>query len=191
MVSLMAMGNGVYNRDGIVIDYNGRQGHHPKGCSCVKHINNAAIVNPPQTITQGVNPMVNEQTLTFEQFQQQQAYNAYLASNGNPPIAPNEFNPLPTPDSIPTNLPPVNPIVVPVAPNPLVPEFTVGQTEYPIPLNIDLSGKPDSMAKITDARVHPSPKFTNGIHDFRFSKGYASRVIVETGVWELVLRRKA
>ena len=74
MVSLLALGNGVYNRDGIVVDYNGRQGKHPKECNCVKHINNAAIVNPPLTITQGVNPVANEQTsqpLTFEQFQQQ------------------------------------------------------------------------------------------------------------------------
>ena len=60
MASLLAMGNGVYNRDGIVIDYNGRQGHHPKECNCVKHINNAAKVNPPQMITQGVIPMVNQ-----------------------------------------------------------------------------------------------------------------------------------
>ena len=49
MSSLLAMGNGVYNRDGVVIDYNGRQGHHPKGCNCVKgHVNKAAQINPLQ-----------------------------------------------------------------------------------------------------------------------------------------------
>jgi hypothetical protein len=187
---LVSLGNGLYNRDGILVDYNGKQGHHPKGCDCVKgHINKVAPVIIPQTITKGVNPVANEQTLTFEQFQQQQAYNAYLASNGNPPIAPNEFNPLPTPDSIPTNLPPVNPIAVPVAINPVVPTFVAGQNEYVIPINVTLPKK--GMAQITDARMHTEPKFTDGIHDFRFSKGYATRAIVSNGVWELVLRRKA
>ena len=185
MGSLLAMGNGIYNRDGIVIDYNGRQGHHPKGCNCVGHINKAsAQINQPQTITEGVNPVV-KQALDPNILQalatNPTALNAYIASVNSAPSNELPVNPNP--------IPPVNPI--PVVPNPLVPTFVAGQTEYVIPVNVDLSGKPGSMAKITDARLHAEPKFTNGIHDFRFPKGYASRVIVETGVWELVLRRKA
>ena len=184
MASLLAMGNGVYNRDGIVIDYNGRQGHHPKECNCVKHINNAAKVNPPQMITQGVIPMVN-QPLTLDPAILQAlatnptALNAYIASVNNAPSI--EANPNP--------VPPVNPN--PALVNPVVPTFVAGQNEYVIPINVALPKKATSMAQITDARIHLEPQFTNGIHDFRFSKGYASTAIVGNGEWELVLRRKA
>jgi len=197
MASLLAMGNGVYNRDGIVIDYNGRQGHHPKECNCVKHINNAGKVNPPQTMTQGVNPVVNPQNLTFDQWKAAQAekaqYDAYMASNGGVDSAPSNVlpvNPNPVPPANPNPVV-VNPVVQtpPVVINPVVPTFVAGQTEYIIPIAIDLSGKPDSMAKVTDARNHAEPKFTNGIHDFRFAKGYASRSIVGEGVWGLKLFR--
>ena len=184
MVSLLALGNGVYNRDGIVVDYNGRQGKHPKECNCVKHINNAAKVNPPQMITQGVNnvttPVIKtpDANVIAALVSNPDALNAYMAT----------FNPSATPSVLNAVTPPVvnpNPVVV----NPVVPEFVAGQTEYVIPVNIDLSGKPDSMAKVTDARVHAEPKFTNGIHDFRFPKGYASRSIVSEGVWVLKLVR--
>ena len=186
MASLLAMGNGVYNRDGVVIDYNGRQGHHPKGCNCVKgHINKAATqINPLQISPIGVTPVSNDQTLTFEQWQQQQAYEAYIAANngGNqtpPNVVPAAPNPVP------------NPVVQtpPVVTNPVVPTFVAGQNEYVIPINVTLPKK--GMAQVTDARMHVEPKFTDGIHDFRFAKGYASRAIVSNGEWELVLRRKA
>tara|TARA_Y100000296_G_scaffold82559_1_gene111905 strand:- start:175 stop:747 length:573 start_codon:yes stop_codon:yes gene_type:complete len=188
---LVPLGNGVYNRDGIIVDYNGKQGHHPKGCNCVKgHINKAAIqINPPLTVTQGVNPLVN-QSLTLDPAILQAlatnptALNAYIASVNNAPSI--EANPNP--------VPPVNPIAVPVAINPVaidpvVQTFVAGQNEYVIPINVTLPKK--GMAQITDARMHTEPKFTDGIHDFRFNKGYASRSIVSNGVWELVLRRKA
>ena len=181
MASLLAMGNGVFNRDGIVIDYNGRQGHHPKGCNCVKHINNTAIVNPPLTITQGVNPVVNQTldpTILQALATNPAALNAYIASVNNAPSVEST-----------QIVPPVTAQTPPVVINPVVPTFTAGQNEYLIPVNIDLSGKPDSMAKVTDARVHAEPKFTNGIHDFRFPKGYASRSIVSTGKWALKLVR--
>ena len=183
MVNLLAMGNGVYNRDGIVIDYNGRQGHHPKECNCVGHINKSAVqINRPQPITKGVTTVVNQTldpTILQALATNPTALNAYIASVNNAPSI--EANPNP--------VPPVNPN--PIVVNPVVPTFVAGQNEYVIPINVALPKKATSMAQITDARIHLEPQFTNGIHDFRFSKGYASTAIVGNGEWELVLRRKA
>ena len=182
MVSLVPMGNGIYNRDGVVVDYNGRQGKHPKECNCVGHINKTAgQMNPPQMITQGVSTMANQPALTFDQWQQQQAYNAYVASQNNAPVV---NNPLPI-EQTPV-APTPNVVVAPVA-TPIAPTFVEGQNEYVIPINVTMPKK--GMAQITDARVHVEPKFTDGIHDFRFAKGYASRSIVSTGKWALKLVR--
>jgi len=195
---LTPLGNGVYNRDGVIVDYNGKRGHHPTGCNCVVHTLKAAKqMNPLQISPIGVIPVTNEQALTFEQWQeqqvQQQAYQAYMAANPAPPNAiPAIPNPVPNPvvQTPPVVVNPVAQIPAPVV-APLVPEFVAGQNEYVIPINIDLAGKETAMAKVTDARQHAIQQFTNGIHDFRFPKGYASRAIVSVGVWELVLRRKA
>ena len=174
MVNLLAMGNGVYDRDGIVIDYNGRQGHHPKECNCVGHINKAAVqINRPQTITKGVSPVVNQTldpTILQALATNPTALNAYIASVNNAPSVESTQIAPPTIVQTPT---------IPV------------QNEYVIPINVMLPKKATSMAQITDARNHPVQQFTNGIHDFRFNKGYASTAIVGNGEWELVLRRKA
>ena len=98
------------------------------------------------------------------------ALNAYIASVNNAPSVESTQIAPPTIVQTPT---------IPV------------QNEYVIPINVILPKKATSMAQITDARNHPVQQFTNGIHDFRFNKGYASTAIVGNGEWELVLRRKA
>ena len=178
MAKLIATGNGVFNRAGIVIDYNGKQGHHPKGCDCVTHVNSAQI-NNPLMITQGVNNVttpavkIPDANVIAALVSNPDALNAYMAT----------FNPSATP-SVP------NAVTPPVV-NPIASTFVEGQNEYVIPINVTLPKKASSMAQITDARNHQLAQFTNGIHDFRFSKGYASTSIVGNGQWELVLRRKA
>ena len=157
------------------IDYNGKHGRHPNNCDCMKH----QSVQPMQ-ITKGENKVT---TPTYN--------NAIIAALANNPDALKEYmdgvtNVSKANDA--NNAPNVETTQTPV-PNQLIPEFVAGQTEYIIPCNIDLSGKPDSMAKLTDARNHAVPKFTNDIHDFRFPKGYASRSIVSEGVWGLKLFR--
>ena len=62
-------------------------------------------------------------------------------------------------------------------------------TEYIVPVIVDLKGK--GMAKLTDARTHAVAKFTNGVHDVRFAKAYASTDKVDDGKWEMVLRKRA
>ena len=156
------------------IDYNGRRGHHPKHCDCLKHIAKRNA-NPMQI--QGVNPITTPNTVIATPdvnvivalSGNQDALNSYLATFNTPVVA--------TPDNPNVNIPqpPVNNIAI--------------KDEYVIPLAIDASGK--GMAKVTDARIHAVTKFTDGIHDFRWATGYATKAIVANGEWELVLRKKA
>ena len=147
------------------IDYNGRRGAHPKLngvsiCDCIKHVA-ARNANPMQI--QGANP------ITTQNIDPQ-----IIASITQSVISAMQA----------TNATPENPMVnIPQAPVNNIPM----QTEYIAPINVDASGK--GMAKITDARIHAEPKFTDGIHDFRFAKVYVSKSIVANGTWELVLRK--
>ena len=154
------------------IDYNGKHGRHPNNCDCIKHQS-----VQPMPITKGENkvttPIYND-AIIAALVKTPDLLKEYMESVANTPIK--------------TDAPNVETTQIPV-PNQLIPEFVAGQTEYIIPCNIDLTGKPDSMAKLTDARNHAEKKFTNGIHDFRFPKGYASRSIVATGKWGLKLFR--
>ena len=154
------------------IDYNGRRGHHPNNCDCLKHIAKRNA-NPMQI--QGVNPITTPNTVIatpntdviIALSGNQDALNAYLATFNTPVNA--------TPENPNVNIPqaPVNNIPV--------------QNEYIAQIAIDASGK--GMAKVTDARIHAESKFTDGIHDFRFAKIYVTKAIVATGTWELVLRK--
>ena len=184
-MAIVAMGNGVYNKDGVIIDYNGKQGRHPRQCNCngikcMEKLN--SHINQPQPISKGVNnTMANQPDVAIitALASNPDALNAYMAQF-NPSTVPV------TPQPVSIAQPIVQPEIAPII-NPTLPILN----EYEIPLVVSKGKGKDAMVKLSDGRTHAVGKFTNGMHDFRFNPIYGDSTIVGESEWVLKVVRKS
>ena len=143
------------------IDYNNKQGRHPRNCDCIKHQTVVPVFSQP--IVKGINNVANNNPIQIDPAMLQQ-----LQALLNP--SANAITQTPT-----------NPVVQ-VTPN--IPM----QTEYVIPLTPAVA-KNNGFATMGDARGL-AKTFDLNADDVRITKVYVNPAILGNGQFELVLRRK-